>query len=184
MEEMEYDIHRTINGEDALRMDGRDSLLYVACSSKKVEVADFLLRRGAIITQSIANRFPNTVKELLERRVKPSTRTNKPGMVPSLTARWRELGLSEVPWSFLSGLFDKITKLELHSNRLSSLPEEIFHMPCLRTLDISQNLLSEITHEDVEWKCNRYVREIHNNYNVNIFVHSLTLIIYTVYICQ
>ncbi len=157
MDEMEYDIHRTINGEDAIRMEGKDSLLYVACSSKQVEIASYLLTRCAIITPLIISKFSNIVKELLERRVKTSSRPPaQQGLPPSTTARWKELGLAELPWSFLSGKSQVITKLELHSNRLSSLPDEIFQMPNLKILDISQNLLSEISVEEVEWKCTRY----------------------------
>ena len=156
MEEMEYDIHRTINGEDAIRMEGKDSLLYVACQSKQVDISSYLLTKGAIITPLIITKFSNIVKELLERRVKVSSRPAQPGLPPSTTARWKELGLAELPWSFLSKNSHVITKLELHSNRLTSLPDEIFQMPNLRILDISQNLLSEITVEEVEWKCTRY----------------------------
>lgn len=156
MEEMEYNIHRTISGEDALRVDGKDSLLYVACSRKKVDVAEFLLQKGAILTHTIVTKFPAVVKVLLERRIRIGRRPSKPGMPPpSMTARWKELGLAEVPWSFLSGFSSTITKLELRSNRLSCLPEEIFKMPCLRTLDVSQNNLPELSQEDVEWKCHR-----------------------------
>ena len=155
MDEMEYDIHRTINGEDAIRMDGKDSLLYVACSSKQTEIANFLLARGSIITLTIINKYPAIVKDLLERRIRSSNRQSPQGTLLSITARWKELGLAELPWSFLSGLSQKITKLELHSNRLSSLPEQIFQMPNLKILDISQNLLSEITVEETDWKCTR-----------------------------
>ena len=156
MDEMEYDIHRTINGEDAIRMDGKDSLLYVACSSKQVDIANALLSRGAIITQTIISKYPAMVKDLLEKRVRMSSRPAHQGAPPSFTARWRELGLADLPWSFLSGLSQTVTKLELHSNRLTSLPDQIFQMPNLRILDVSQNLLSEITIEEVEWKCTRY----------------------------
>lgn len=155
MEEMEFDIHRTINNDDAVRVDGKDSLLYVAASSKQIEVADYLLQSGAIITHTIMVKFSEFVKELLVRRIKQSSRPSKSGVPSSLTARWRELGIVEVPWSYLSNYSDRITKLELRCNRLSCLPEQIFQMPCLRVLDVSQNLLPEICQEVVEWKCVR-----------------------------
>ena len=155
MEEMEYNIHRTISGEDALRVDGKDSLLFVACSRRRVEVADFLVQRGAVLTRTIVNKFPAVVKVLLERRVRQGKRPSKPGLPPpSLTARWKEPGLSEVPWGFLSGLSSRITKLELRANRINSLPEEVFKMPSLKTLDVSQNNLPELCQEEVEWTCN------------------------------
>ena len=175
MDEMEYDIHRTINGEDAIRMDGKDSLLYVACSRKQKDIANFLLSRGAVITNTIVNKFPAIIKELLEKRIKSSNRQVKPGMPPSVTARWKELGLAEIPYSFISGMMSVITKLELHSNRLSSLPEQIFQMPNLRILDVSQNLLPEITTEEVDWKCNRWVLliyEVSKKFKVWV-VHTL-----------
>lgn len=155
MDEMEYDIHRTISGEDAHRVDGKDSLLYVACSSKQTDIANFLLSRGAILTQTIIAKYPSIIKDLLEKRIKTSSRNAQPGIPPSTTARWKELGLSELPWAFLNGMGHTITKLELFSNRLTSLPEQIFQMPNLRILDISQNQLCEITIEEVEWKCIR-----------------------------
>ena len=155
MEEMEYDIHRTVNGENALRMDGKDSLLYVACCRSKIDVADYLLTKGAIITQLIATKFSSAVKQLLEKRIRQSHRPSKPGSPPNITARWKELGLAEIPWAFIATYSHKITKLELRSNRLSSLPEQIFQMPHLKTLDVSQNLLPELTQEDVDWHCYR-----------------------------
>lgn len=152
---MEYDIHRTVTGEDANRVDGKDSLLYVACSSKQTDIANFLLSRGAILTQTIIAKYPSIVKDLLQKRVKFSSRNPQPGAVPSITARWKELGLSELPWTFLSGMAPTITKLELSCNRLTSLPEQIYQMPNLRFLDVSQNQLCELSIEEVEWKCTR-----------------------------
>ena len=156
MEEMEFNIHRTISGEDAVRVDGKDSLLYVACSRKKIDVAEFLVQKGAILTHTIVSKFQGVVKVLLDHRIRVGKRPSKPGMPPpSMTARWKELGLAEVPWMFLSGVATKITKLELRSNRLNCLPEEIFKMPSLKTLDVSQNNLPDLSQEDVVWECNR-----------------------------
>ena len=157
MDETEYNVNLTMHGEDAARADGKDSLLYVAASSRKLEVADYLLQQGALITQSIITRFPKFIKELLEKRIKQSSRSSAGGN-PSFTARWKELGLVEVPWSFLAGYGDRITKLELRCNRLSTLPEQIFQMPSLKILDVSQNILAELTQEVVSWNCTRLVQ--------------------------
>lgn len=152
MDETEFNVNQTINGDDAARVDGKDSLLYVAASSKRLEVADYLLQHGAVITQSMMSRFTNFIKDLLEKRIRQSSRSDS----NSLTARWKELGLVEVPWGFLSGYGDRFTKLELRCNRLSSLPEQIFQMPCLKTLDVSQNMIAELTQEVVPWNCTRF----------------------------
>ena len=153
MTETDFDVNWTINQEDSAKVDGKDSLLYVAASSRKLEVADYLLQQGALITQLIISRFSEFIKELLAKRVKHSSHQRNSAGEPLVSARWRELGLAELPWSFLSPFNTRLTKLELRANRLSTLPEEIFQMPNLKILDVSQNILPELSQDVVPWNC-------------------------------
>ena len=77
---MEFDIHRTMSGEDAGKTEGRDSLLYTACSRNKVEVATYLVQQGASITQTISSRFQPIIKSIIRQRFRavgkaPATRS-------------------------------------------------------------------------------------------------------------
>lgn len=155
MNETDFDVNWTINEEDSARVDGKDTLLYVAASSKKLEVGDYLLQQGALVTQAIITRFPDFIKELLVKRTKQSSHQKDSDGEPLVSARWRELGMTELPWSFLSSFNTRLTKLELRGNRLSTLPEEIFQMPNLKILDVSQNMLPELSQEVVPWNCSR-----------------------------
>lgn len=154
MEEMEFDIHRTISGEDALKTDGKDTLLYTACSRNKPEVAGYLVSQGALVTQTIASRFPHIIKAILHQKFRP---VGKAEPLQCFHARLKELGLAEIPWTFLQDFSTCLVRLELRSNFLTSLPDKIFQMPVLKNLDISHNRLPELVQEDVQWKCSRWV---------------------------
>ena len=150
MEEMEFDVHRTISGEDALKTDGKDSLLYTACSRSKIEVANYLVGQGALISQTISSKYPQIIKSILHQKFRP---VGKAEPVQLYHARLKELGLAEIPWAFLSSYATSLTRLELRSNYLASLPDEIFRLPVLKILDISHNRLPEICQEEVKWEC-------------------------------
>lgn len=152
IEEMEFDIHRTISGEDALKTDGKDSLLFTACQRNKLDVANYLVSQGALITQTISKRFPAIIKGILRKRLVPF---GKAEPVQRYHAKLKELGLAEIPWSFLADFSAQITRLELRSNYLTSLPENIFQMPSLKILDISHNRLPEICQEEVAMECTK-----------------------------
>lgn len=152
MEEMEWDIHRTLTGENGLRNDGKDTLLYVACQRNKLEIAGFLVRHGAAITHTIASRFPQIIKHIIQQRFRPIGSATP---TQYYHARLKELGLSELPWPVMEGYASTIVRLELRDNSLSTLPQQIFSMPALKILDVSSNQLSEICQEEVKWDCTR-----------------------------
>ncbi len=152
IEEMEFDIHRTIGGEDALKTDGKDTLLYTACQRNKLEVASYLVSQGALITQTISKRFPGIIKGILQQRFVPY---GKAEPVQRYHARLKELGLAEIPWSILADYATRLTRLELRSNYLTSLPEAIFQMATLKILDVSHNRLPELCQEEVVLECTR-----------------------------
>ena len=154
LEEMEFDVNRTIHGENTIKTDGKDTLLYCACSRSKVEVASYLVQQGALITQTIASRFSPIIKSIIHQKLRPY---GKPEPVQMYHAKLKELGLAEIPWSFLAEYSTAITRLELRSNCLTSLPDQLFQMPSLKNLDISHNRLPEICQEEVAWECVRYV---------------------------
>ena len=152
MDELEYDIHRTANGSDALRTDGRDTLLYYACQRHKIEVASFLVKEGALITRTIATQFPKIVKDVLQQRFRPS---GKPEPVQLYYARLKELGLAEIPWAVLADYTQTLVRIDLHSNYLTTIPDKIFQLPVLKILDVSHNRLPEICQEVVVWSCSQ-----------------------------
>ena len=151
-EEMEFDIHRTISGEDALKTDGKDTLLFTACQLHKMDVATYLVAQGAIITQTISSRFPAMIKQILAGRIRP---TGKPEPVQLYHARLKELGLADVPWALLADYFTSLVRLELRSNYLATLPDKVFQLPALKILDVSHNRLPVICQEEVPWECSR-----------------------------
>ncbi len=153
MEEMEYDIHRTAKGSDALKTDGQDSLLFYACQRNKIEVASFLVKNGALITKTIANRFPKIIKDVLQQKFRPS---GKPMPVQLYYARLKELGLAEIPWPIFADYSNTLVRIDLRSNFLSLLPDELFQLPVLKILDVSHNRLPVICQEEVKWTCTRW----------------------------
>ena len=153
MEEMEWDVNRTILGENGQRTDGKDTLLYVACQRKQLEVAGFLVRHGAIMTRTICSTFRRLISHLLQQRFRPMGSGSSPQLYQ---AKLKELGLAELPWSVMKDYAKTICRLELQGNCLASLPEEIFkHMPSLKVLDVANNQLSELCLEEVKWECGR-----------------------------
>jgi leucine-rich repeat kinase 1 len=168
MEEMDYDIHRTIHGEDALRTDGRDTLLYTACQRGKTDVAQYLMSQGAYITQTITNTFPQIIKALLRDKFRA---VGKPDPIQLYQARLKEMGLAEIPWGVLADYTPCLTRLELRSNYLTSLPDKIFQLPALKNLDISHNRLPEVCQEDVLWEC-RSLTDFDASHNQITYVPS------------
>lgn len=152
MEEMEWDIHRTLTGENGLRTDGKDTLLYTACQRNKLEIAGFLVRHGAAITHTIATRFPQIIKHIMQQRFRPIGPATPTQLYH---ARLKELGLSELPWPIMAEYSTTISRLELRENLLSTLPRQIFSMPALKILDVSGNQLAELCQEEVKWECLR-----------------------------
>ncbi len=152
MEEMEYDIHRTTSGKDALKTDGQDSLLFYACQRNKIEVASFLVKNGALITKTIASRFPKIIKDVLQQKFRPS---GKAEPIQLYYARLKELGLAEIPWAVFADYSSTLVRIDLRSNFLSLLPDPLFQLPVLKILDISHNRLPEICQEEVKWTCNK-----------------------------
>lgn len=153
MEEMEWDIHRTMSGESGLRTDGRDTLLYCACQKNKLEIAGFLVRHGASVTRTIAAKFPQIIRHILQQRFRPIGPATPTQLYH---AKLKDLGLAELQWSVVKDYAKTICRLELQNNNLSMLPDEVFKsMPALRILDLSHNQLAEVCLEDVKWKCGR-----------------------------
>lgn len=153
MEEMEWDIHRTLSGENGLRVDGKDTLLYCACQRNKLEIAGFLVRHGAAITKTISTKFPSIIRHILQQRFRPTGPATPKQLYH---AKLKELSLAELPWSIMKDYAGTITRLELQNNSLSILPDEVFtNMPTLKILDVAHNQLSELSLEEVKWECSR-----------------------------
>ena len=155
MEEMEFNIRHTMTGQDYQRTDGdgKDTLLWCACKSNKLEVASYLVKHGAPITRTIYAKFPTIIKHILQQKIRPVGKSAGGAMEQTFHARFKELGLAEIPWPVLADYSKHLTKVELRSNSLTSLPDKMFQMPALKSLDVSNNSLSEICQEEVEWKC-------------------------------
>ena len=145
------DVNRTDDGSDAAKTDGRGSLLYMACQRNKVEVASYLVQKGALITKPITAQFPGVVTKIIQERFKPAGK-DQMGLYH---AKLKELGLAEAPWTFFANYATTLAKVDLRSNNLKSLPAEIFQMPVLKALDISYNHLAKICPEDVQWLCSK-----------------------------
>ena len=152
MEEMEWDIHKTLSGENGVRTDGKDTLLYCACQRNKLDIAGFLVRHGGAITRTISTRFPQIIKHILQQRFRPLGPATPTQMYH---AKLKELGLAELPWSIMADYANTIVRLELRENTLSALPQQVFKMPALKILDVSNNQLAELCPQDVEWQCER-----------------------------
>lgn len=152
MEEMEWDIHRTLAGENGTRTDGKDTLLFCACQRNKLEIAGFLVRHGATITQTISSRFPQIIKHILQQRFRPLGPATPTQLYH---ARLKELGLADLPWPIMADYASTIARLELRDNCLRTLPHQIFSMPALKILDVSNNSLPELCLEDIKWNCNK-----------------------------
>ncbi len=152
MEEMEWDIHRTLSGENGLRTDGKDTLLYCACQRNKLEIAGFLVRHGAAITHTISTRFPQLIKHIIQQRFRPIGPATPTQLYH---ARLKELGLSELPWPIMAEYASTISRLELRENSLATLPQQLFSMPALKILDVSNNQLPELCLEELKWECVR-----------------------------
>lgn len=156
MELTRFSVRQTINGRDCMRTDGKDTLLYKACQMKKLDIAEYLVYIGAPITHTIVLAAPDIIAKVLSKRIVQSSRPPI-GSQEDMTyvqAKWKEMGLAHLNFSFFSGFTEHLTKIELRDNQLVLVPPEIFSLlPQLRILDLSKNQLSELALEDVPWKC-------------------------------
>ena len=156
MEEMEFNIRHTMSGQDYTRTDGngKDTLLWCACKSNKLEVASYLVKCGAPITHTIFTTFPVIIKHILQQKlICPVGKSLVGKAEQQYHARFKGIGLVEIPWTILADYSDRLTKVELRANSLTSLPDQIFQMPVLKVLDVSNNALAELCQEEVEWEC-------------------------------
>ena len=144
-----------MSGQDYTRAegDGKDTLLWCACKSNKLEVASYLVKRGAPITRTIFAKFPVIIKHILQQKIRPVGKSTVGEVQQQYHARFKEIGLAEIPWAVLADYSKKLTKVELRANSLTSLPDKLFQMPVLKVLDVSNNALPELCQEEVQWKC-------------------------------
>ena len=141
MEKMKYDIHQTASGHNALEIDGRDSLLFCACQANSIEVASYLVGNGALITLTITEQFPEIIKDVLQQKFQPS---EDPKSKQLYHARLDNLSLVKIPWSVFADYSETLVHIDLCHNSLSSLPDMLFQLPMLKTLDISHNLTTSL----------------------------------------
>eukprot|EP00731_Ephydatia_muelleri_P005646 Em0002g1822a len=146
IEELQYDINRTSGGVHALKTDGKDSLLYAACQAKKDDITRYLFVQGANLTKTITSQFTSCIAKVIQSNFKPVDQG-------FYHARLKEMGLVETPWPFFASYSSVLTKIELRTNNLTSLPTELFQMPSLTDLDVSHNHLTAICGENVIWEC-------------------------------
>lgn len=155
MDEMEFNIRHTMSRQDYQRTegDGKDTLLWCACKGNKLEVASYLVKRGAPITRTIYAKFPVIIKHILQQKIRPVGRSAGGEVEQHYHARFKEIGLAEIPWAVLADYSKRLTKLELRANTLTSIPDKIFQMEALKVLDVSNNALAELCQEEVKWNC-------------------------------
>ena len=155
VEEMQFSVHNASGESEDAVTDKKRSLLYAACQGSALSVAQYLVEQGAPITQTIASEFPDTVRTILREKIAVNQRCVLGQQ--RVQARLKDLGLQKVPWTVLADFATRLTTLELQSNSLISLPEEIFQLPVLRHLDVSKNSLVEICRKDATWSCCKLV---------------------------
>ena len=148
IEELQYDINRTSGGVHALKTDGKDTLLYAACQAKKDDITRYLFVQGANLTKTITSQFTSCIAKVIQSNFKPVDQG-------FYHARLKEMGLVETPWPFFASYSSVLTKIELRTNNLTSLPTQLFQMPSLTDLDVSHNHLTAICGEDVIWECTK-----------------------------
>lgn len=151
-----FSVRQTINGKDCSRTDGKDTLLHKACQMKKLDIAEYLVHLGSPITHTIVLTAPDVIGKVLSKRIVQSSRppTASKDDIIYVQAKWQEMGLALLDWSFFSGFTEHLSKVVLRDNQLVLLPSELFScLPQLRVLDLSKNQLSELTLEEVPWKC-------------------------------
>ena len=148
VEEMKFDINRTSSGTHALKTDGKDTLMYLACQMKKEDIVKYLFEQGANVTKTIITQFTSIIAKLIQGNFK----SVENGF---FHAKLKELGLVEAPWAFFASYSSILTKVELRTNNLTSLPSQLFQMPSLKDLDVSHNHLSALCGVDVTWDCTR-----------------------------
>ena len=148
IEELQFDVNRTSSGTNALKTDGKDTLLYLACQMKKEDIAKYLFENGANVSKTIIAQFTSIIAKLVQSNFK---------LVDEgfYHARLKEMGLVESPWPFFASFSSVLTKIDLRTNSLTSLPSQLFQMTSLKDLDISHNHLSTICGEEVAWECTK-----------------------------
>ncbi|XP_036399603.1 leucine-rich repeat serine/threonine-protein kinase 1 isoform X1 [Megalops cyprinoides] len=120
--------------------------LYAAARAGNEEISSFLLRNGAGFSSYTLMDHPAFSKQLLRTQfVEPSDAENSGEVEDALSVCWSGLKL---PWLELDWFIDlsgRITRLDLSSNGLSSLPSVVpWGLIQLRSLNLSENQLKEL----------------------------------------
>ena len=155
LETTNFNLNKTLKGKDVLK-DDKDSLLHVACNQNQLEVAEFLITQGAIITKGVVARFPAVIQGVMERQIteyKPAA-SAKGKVSTQFQANWSGMSLADFPGDIFMN-FGKLTKVDLKRNMLESVPESLFMLASLQVLDLSHNSLAELTTEDCVWRCDQ-----------------------------
>ena len=147
VEELQYDINRTSGGVHALKTDGKDSLLYAACQAKRKNIAHFLLQEGAVIMPCITTNCSAIISEVVAERY------SFPVDQGYYHAILKEMNLFEAPKMFFEHHFATMTKVDLQYNRLVTIPCELFQMPALKDLNVSNNQLTILCGDEIPWFC-------------------------------
>ena len=153
-----FDINKTFRGKDVMKEE-KDSLLYIACSRGKPAIVNYLISKGAVITKGMVTKFSKLLISALEQKLKEvETRPQGKGpVVKSFEACWNGLQMIELPTELVTSLPQSLTSIDLSESILESLPEELFTLPNLQSLNVSHNRLTELTSEDFPWTCHKYV---------------------------
>ncbi|XP_066918410.1 leucine-rich repeat serine/threonine-protein kinase 1-like isoform X2 [Clytia hemisphaerica] len=134
------------------------SPLSVACKTNNMEIIEFLWKNKAEITESIAIQNPEITGTLLERHTQPYTRTysvktvikDKTPPIEFKSFYWDNLNLHKIHFSWLEAYGNKVARVDIHSNKLSSLPINFFELlPNLEDLDISCNTITKLPDDGV-----------------------------------
>ena len=151
-----FDINRTFKGKD-VQKEERDSLLFIACGRGQANIIQYLVSKGAVVTKGTVAKFPKLLQGALEQNLKEVELKppDKGVSQKAMEACWSGLKFTDIPPSLFTTLSSTLVSVDLSGNILESVPEEMFTLPHLQSLNLSSNRLTELTSEDCKWYCNK-----------------------------
>ena len=138
----------------------RFNLLHMACVTKQLHIIQFLIEKRAKVSQSIVERYPECIADVLQQKLSVYKVGNHEGegeeREEQYSAIWNGISMECFPAKVLTDNYKTIVEVELSSCELKEVPHEIFHLHNVISIDLSINCLEKLdTSRTVEWDCRK-----------------------------
>ena len=128
-------------------------LLSTAFEGSKMEIIEYLLSLGAVITKPVLRGSLDTFTVLLENKIsrcQPNEYDDISDRFPRYQLVWSKFPVVYLPPNLISKLTMNLVKIDFSVHSLESLSGELFNLPFLEYMNVSKGGLKQIETENIE----------------------------------